>query len=348
MPGKISSFIHSIACVTPHTLIAQADAAKHLAARNGVPEDSLARLFRMAGVETRQTVLSSLDQLYSPQRTAAPSTAERMEIFERSAAALAIAAARKALDDARLNPTSITHLITVSCTGFYAPGFEHAIIQTLELPTTVVRTHIGFMGCHAALNALGVADSFSRSCDGVVLIVCVELCSLHLQYSDQTDLLVANSLFADGAAALVCSAKNELGARFKILSLYSDIITASADLMSWRIRDQGFEMTLSTRLPEMLRGQLPNILNAWSQQSAWNAQEITAWVVHPGGPRLLSACEEVLGDLSDSREVLRQHGNMSSATVLFILDKLAQTSGDYGVIAFGPGVSFEGALVRRL
>ena len=347
MPGKKSSYIHSVACISPQTQIEQPAAARHLAARSTVSPHSIDRLYRLAGVDTRQTALSNLTLLYD-DRSASPSTAARMDHYEQNAAALAIVAARQALHAANLDSNAVTHIITVSCTGFYAPGIDHAIIEALELNTTISRTHIGFMGCHAALNALNIADSLARANDDTVLVVCIELCSLHLQYSDKPDLLVANSLFSDGAAALVCSCSKRSEAKFEVRSFHSQVFKESADLMSWRIKDHGFEMSLSSKLPALLRSELPATLNNWSCKHAWSISEIIGWAVHPGGPRLLNVCESILGELKHSRQVLREHGNMSSPTVLFILDQMARSIGDYGLIAFGPGVSFEGAILRRL
>ena len=339
------SFIHSIACVSPETRITQPNAAEHIAARIEAASGLIDRLYRYSGVVERQTVLPSLEKLYGSE---SPTTAQRMLAYECSAAGLAIASAHKALELAALSPKEITHLITVSCTGFYAPGIDHAIIAELGLEPTVVRTHIGFMGCHAALNALYVADSFARSCGATVLVVCVELCSLHLQYSNVPDLLVANSLFSDGAAAFVCSCHEQSDSQFEVLSMYSQILHGTTDLMSWRIKDHGFEMSLSPRLPKIISTTLPAILESWACKHGWKLDNLLGWAVHPGGPRILNECESLLGDLAISRQVLRQNGNMSSPTVLFILDRLAKVRGNYGVIAFGPGITFEGAMLRRL
>lgn len=347
MPGKKLSYIHSLTTVTPPKKLSQNDAALHMAARSSIDSLVVRRLYRLAGVDVRQTAVDDHDQLYA-DHTTSPSTAQRMQRFEVAATELAISAARAAIFEAQLDPSEISELVTVSCTGFFAPGIDHAIIQALELSTTVARTNVGFMGCHAALNALNLADALARAKNATVLVVCVELCSLHLQYSDIPDLLVANSLFSDGAAAFVCSPDLRTTTRFKIQSLFSDIIPHSQDLMSWRIGDHGFEMTLSSKLPEKIEASLPSIINKWAKRDNWNLNQIAGWAVHPGGPRLLSACEPVTGPLLASREILRSHGNMSSPTVLFILNQVAENNGDYCMLAFGPGVSLEGAILKAI
>jgi predicted naringenin-chalcone synthase len=277
-----------------------------------------------------------------------------MAAFARHAPPLALAAVRAALADAAMAASRITHLITVSCTGFQAPGVDLELISQLGLDAGVQRTHVGFMGCHGALNGLRVAQAFVEAdAEAVVLLCCVELCSLHLYYGWDPEKVVANALFADGAAALLATARPahpEPG--LHLLATGSTVIPDTADLMHWQIGDQGFEMGLSPRVPEAVAGQLRPWLERWLQPRGHRLADIASWAMHPGGPRILQVCGAALGldphQLAVSQAVLQEHGNMSSATVLFILDRLRRTAapGPCLALAFGPGLCAEVALLN--
>jgi predicted naringenin-chalcone synthase len=288
-----------------------------------------------------------------------PTTAARMAAFGDHATPLALAAVRRALTDAAIEATRVTHLITVSCTGFQAPGVDLALIDQLGLDAGVQRTHVGFMGCHGALNGLRVAQAFVEAdADAVVLLCAVELCSLHLYYGWDPEKVIANALFADGAAALVATARSstpgpESGrdASLQLLASGSTVIPNTADLMHWQIGDHGFEMGLSPRVPEAVAGQLRPWLEHWLQPRGHHLADIASWALHPGGPRILQACASALQlephQVAPSQAVLQEHGNMSSATILFILDRLrrAGAPGPCLALAFGPGLCAEAALL---
>jgi predicted naringenin-chalcone synthase len=286
-----------------------------------------------------------------------PSTATRMAAFARHATPLALAAVRGALADAAIEAPRITHLITVSCTGFQAPGVDLALIQQLGLDAGVQRTHVGFMGCHGALNGLRVAQAFVEAdADAMVLLCAVELCSLHLYYGWDPEKVVANALFADGAAALVASARPAKpgpapSPGLKLLATGSTVIPHTAELMHWWIGDHGFEMGLSSRVPEAVAGQLRPWLERWLQPRGLQLADIASWAMHPGGPRILQACAAALQlepqQIGASQAVLQEHGNMSSTTILFILDRLRQAAppGPCLALAFGPGLCAEVALL---
>jgi predicted naringenin-chalcone synthase len=275
-----------------------------------------------------------------------------MRTYSDAATALAANAARAALDEAGACGQQVTHLVTASCTGFQAPGVDLGLCESLDLPTDVGRTHIGFMGCHAALNALRTANAFSTADpDAVVLVCCVELCSLHFQYSDQSQHAVSNALFADGAAAVVASARPDSPwGTFRAAA--STRLPNTADLMSWSIGDNGFEMTLSPRVPAIVRRDLRPWLAEWLHSLQLSVGDIDAWAVHPGGPRILDACEESLklspAALRPSRDILANYGNMSSPTVLFVLDDIRRRCrGNWCVmLAFGPGLVMEAILIE--
>ncbi|QEY31245.1 type III polyketide synthase [Synechococcus sp. RSCCF101] len=282
-----------------------------------------------------------------------PGTADRMRAFARHATPLALKACRAAFRDSGLRPESITHLVTVSCTGFEAPGVDLALIETLALSASVQRTHVGFMGCHGALNGLRVARAYAEADAGAVVLLCsVELCSLHLHYGWEPEKLVANALFADGAAAVVASASPPATGRSLVLRANgATVIPGSRNLMHWQIGDHGFSMGLSPRVPTVVAEALKPWLEGWLDTAALRVEAIRSWALHPGGPKILTACAEALklspAQLTASREVLHDHGNMSSATVLFILERLRRSaeSGPCLALAFGPGLSAEAALL---
>jgi predicted naringenin-chalcone synthase len=285
-----------------------------------------------------------------------------MAAFADHAAPLALAAVRGALAEAAIEAQRVTHLITVSCTGFQAPGVDLALIHQLDLDAGVQRTHVGFMGCHGALNGLRVAQAFVEAdADAVVLLCAVELCSLHLYYGWDPEKVVANALFADGAAALVATARPatpspdnpDPGPGLCLQATGSTVIPHTAELMHWQIGDHGFEMGLSPRVPEAVAGQLRPWLERWLHPRGVQLADIASWAMHPGGPRILQACAVALQlephQIAASEAVLQQHGNMSSATILFILDRLrrAAAPGPCLALAFGPGLCAEVALLNN-
>lgn len=342
-------------------------------------------LFRRSGVQTRHSALLQQSgapmkecQSFYPPRSAAvphgPTTAERMAFYERNAGDLAISAATQALERSGVEPHQVTHLITVTCTGFSAPGFDCQLIQLLPLKPTVSRTQIGFMGCHAALNGLRVARAFvAAEPRSVVLVCCVELCTLHYQYGWDPEQIVAMSLFSDGAGACVVQADefertqrlSETGATarpelpgLKIPSAYrivangALIVPDSSDAMTWRMSDHGFRMTLSPRVPDLLAQHLLPWLTEWLATWGYRPGDISGWAVHPGGPRILQAfCDATQLDprcVEVSREILRRYGNMSSPTLVFILDALRAQLESRPVVAlgFGPGLAVEAMLLN--
>lgn len=305
-----------------------------------------------------------------------PTVAQRMARYTRQAPALAARAARAALQDAEVTPCEIAHLVTVSCTGFSAPGVDVRLIDALGLRRDVSRTLIGFMGCHGAINGLRTADGLARQQraggTGRVLLCCVELCSLHFQYGWNPQRVVANALFADGAAAVVAdldtrdapgdSAHNgrtnhgrgHRGARgngWQLLDTGSCLLRDSHDAMTWSIGDHGFEMTLSPEVPGLIERDLAPWLSHWLARHGLAFDDIGSWAVHPGGPRVLDAVERALAlprSATDaSRRVLAESGNMSSPTVLFILDELRGSGAPLPcvMLAFGPGLTIETALL---
>jgi predicted naringenin-chalcone synthase len=267
---------------------------------------------------------------------------------------LAYQAGRQALDRSGLSAGDITHLVTVSCTGFAAPGMDTGLIKSLGLCRTVQRAHLGFMGCHGALNGLQVTRAIAGADPAAHVLLCaVELCSVHFQYNWEPDQSVPNALFADGAAAVVGGPAGATSAdAWQVAATGSCLFDDTEDDMTWHIGDHGFEMKLSRRVPDLLGAHLRPWLEKWLGQNCLQLDDIGSWAVHPGGPRILSAVEESLdlprGALAVSREVLAECGNMSSPTVLFILDRLRSRQALRPCVAlgFGPGLVAEAALFR--
>jgi prepilin-type processing-associated H-X9-DG protein len=350
----------------PELSIAQTEAEARAASTSSFsPEQqrTLRVLYRTSGVSTRHSVLlergteaEPIRQSFYPPRVdetdGGPTTATRMRRYVAEAPHLAERAARAALDQAQLAPASISHLVTVSCTGFGAPGFDLDLIERLGLDRGVSRTHVGFMGCHGALNGLRVARSLAANDPGAaVLVAAVELCSLHHQYGWHPERLVANALFADGAAAVVgvCQPESDPAA-WRLRASGSQIVANTTDLMSWHVADHGFEMTLSAKVPAVIESALRPWMEAWLAREGTSLANILSWAVHPGGPRILASVQTALGlppdALDPSRRILASHGNMSSPTVLFILEQLRQSNTPRPCVAlgFGPGLAIEAAL----
>ena len=281
-----------------------------------------------------------------------PDTAERMAIYEREALPMAKRAAQQALDESGVRPSDITHLVTVSCTGFAAPGVDIGLIKELELPGTVERTHIGFMGCHGAFNGLRVARAFAESHpDARILLCATEICSIHYHYPWNPKRIVGNALFADGSAALVgVSQKQAPGDAWRQIASGSCLFPDSEYAMNWTIGNNGFEMNLSAKVPNLIAANLRPWLETWLKSHGLAIGDIGSWAIHPGGPRIIGSVEEALGLVEGvawaSREVLTQFGNMSSPTVLFILERLRRQGSPRPCVAlgFGPGLVAEAAL----
>lgn len=359
-----------IGTATPTHSIRQSDAAALAATFAGVEAGegrTLSSLYRHSGIVARGSVVlddpgpEAFAQTFfpppSPQAADGPTTATRMLRYAEEAGPLARAAAGRALESSGIDAASVTHLVTCSCTGFANPGVDVGLVSALGLPPTVARTHVGFMGCHGALSALRVAEAFvAARPESVPLVVCVELCSLHFRYGPGSDAVVANALFADGAAAVVGSgAARETPSRPRwiLRRQWSAILPDSLDEMAWTIGDHGYRMHLSSAVPVALGRHVPHAVAAGLREAGLASADIATWAVHPGGPRILSAVEEALhlppSALSASREVLASHGNMSSATILFILDRLLRdgAAGPCVAMAFGPGLTAEMALFDR-
>lgn len=376
--------ISGIASATPPGVATQEQALDLMVAAAGLTGDKLrfARaIFERSGIHRRASVLCDRGgvQSFYPPAGGPPGTAARMELYARHAPPLAARACAEALSLANVPAGAVTHLVTASCTGFGAPGVDIELIDRLGLRPDVRRIHVGFMGCHAAINALAAASAIvrahrDRDVPVRVLIACVELSSIHLQPSDRPDHIVAGALFGDGAGACVLCGEPDAGGAsagpsLELLDTGSMLVPDSRDAMGWSIGDHGFAMTLAEGVPGLVREHLRAWLDPWLERTLGSAPNLRHldWCVHPGGPRILEAVRDALdldpASLRFSREVLRDHGNMSSATILFILERMlrdhssvaAPVGGGGGgrdhrrpvvMLAFGPGLSLEAALAR--
>ncbi len=359
--------VTGIGTAVPTHSITQPEAAESWAALAGV-EGRKARtikaLYGKSRVRKRHsTILEGTDEGGAPRQTffqpargagdPGPSTQARMLRFESDAPELAARAARAALEEAGTEADRITHLVTVSCTGFFAPGPDIELVERLGLSPSVERTHVGFMGCHGSLNGLRVASAFTGAWpEARVLVASVELCTLHMSYDWDPDTLVANSLFGDGAAALVGVRPGDgvSGSSWRLAASGTFLLPESADAMTWRIGDHGFRMTLAATVPHIIKTHLRGWVEGWLAENGLSLAGVATWAVHPGGPRILTSVQEALElgpqDNAVSREVLSEFGNMSSATILFTLDRLRRQDAPRPLVAmaFGPGLVVEAAL----
>ncbi|SDE21732.1 type III polyketide synthase [Auraticoccus monumenti] len=368
-----SAAVHAIGTALPPNVLEQPVARDLLAAQPGLSRLGVRRLraaFDASSIDTRHTVL---DELVDPADGSPfvgpdgllvhPSTGVRNARYVRHVPELVLQAARRALAGApELTAGDVTHVITASCTGFFAPGPDHVLVRELGLSPATERMHLGFMGCYAAFPALRAARTIcTADPDAVVLVVCVELCTLHVHSGDDLDTVVASSVFADGAAAALVTARPPAPGR-TVLGLdgfASAVVDDGREEMAWTIGDLGFDMVLTAAVPKVLEREVARALEPLRADDPALAgrpwREVDGWAVHPGGRSVLDRVQVALGldeeQLAPSREVLRRHGNMSSATVLFILaDLLADPDGPGRVcaVAFGPGLTVESALLSRV
>lgn len=325
--------------------------------------DFLNKIYASSGIAKRHSVLADYtrnapeDFEFYPANWALepfPSTAARMKLYEKWSVALAEESCRKALRESGARPTEVTHLIFTTCTGLFAPGPDILLLRRLGLGPQVNRAVLGFMGCYAGFNGMRMAGQIlAAEPEAVVLQVCVELCTLHFQKKALPDFIVANSLFGDGAAAAVYARPGRLKKGLgDLLATHSRIEGDSLDHMSWRIGASGFEMRLDREVPARLKAAAPGFV-AELLGKAGLAHGASAWAIHPGGRKIIDEVQAALS-LTDSqvlasREVLNACGNMSSSTILFVLDRELRRASKRAVTAlgFGPGLTMEGAIFSR-
>lgn len=333
-------------------------------------ERALRIMYARSGINNRYSALADFG--YAPEnweffpsdfeQQAFPSIEKRMNFYMQQAVPLALAAIKACLP-ADFDLSLITHLITVSCTGMSAPGIDIEIVQQLGLNTHTDRTSVNFMGCYASIHALKQADAIAKSNPkSVVLIVSVELCTLHFQKVNNHENHTANLLFSDGAAAALIVSDELAQAKqlkgFKMHSFYSSLIYDGKADMAWHLTAHGFLMKLSAYIPALIEQDFKKFYDDALSHGKCNSTAIQHWAIHPGGRRILEVVAQALAlenkDLSHAYDVLKNYGNMSSPTILFVLKSILDLPGfkqeaeHTFAAAFGPGLTLESVILEHV
>jgi alkylresorcinol/alkylpyrone synthase len=301
------------------------------------------RIFAGAGVRSRHAVASPLDEDLSTWGTGA-----RMERYVQEALPLGKQAVAGALDAAGLPPGEVGLFAVATCTGYATPGLDIRLASDLGMPPGLQRLLVGHMGCYAAIPGLAAVSDFVTARTRPAVLLCCELTSLHVQPA-QPDLeqVVAHALFSDAATAVVVEPDAGRGRRLAGIVARTD--PSTADHMTWDVTDLGFRMGLSPRVPDVLSRHVGGVVDELLGTAGLRTEDVAGWAVHPGGPRILDVVRDELGlteeQMGASRRVLAEHGNCSSATVLLVLQELADVDGPVVAMAFGPGLTLYAALL---
>jgi predicted naringenin-chalcone synthase len=329
-------------------------------AMNEVDKRKLKFLYHQSGIETRYSVLPDYslcanDWKFYPATENLepfPNLELRMKWFNKTALSLSVNAIEKCIHN-KIDKEEITHLITVSCTGISAPGLDLQIMEAMNLPANIFRTSVNFMGCYAAIHGLKLADAFCANDKSArVLIVCTELCTLHFQKENTLDNIASSLLFGDGSAAVLVAHNDVEMQGIRINNFYSEVAFKGKKDMSWELSSSGFLMTLSGYVPDLIEEDFDNLLCNALDNANIGKNEISHWCMHPGGKRILTSIEKSIDitseDLKHSYSVLKNYGNMSSPTILFVLKEIIDSlpikkekkTNIFGA-AFGPGLTLE-------
>lgn len=367
------SKIFNISTALPEHRHAQQDIAEFMAKvyEEEFGEDigrKLKLLYERSSIRSRYSVIPEYtiinDRDFIPAKAGEnewPDVSKRLKIFDSHAGKLASQALLKSASILN-NVKEITHLITVSCTGMSAPGLDIDIIRILNLDTNINRTSVNFMGCYAAIHALKQADYICRSNpDAIVAVVCVELCTLHFQNAADKDNQTANMIFGDGCAACLVmgettAAKYSGNQSAEIAGFYSDLVFTGINDMAWNITARGFEMVLSSYIPDLIKQDIQQLLDKALDRFGMQRDEIHNWAIHPGGKKILEAVGQALSltddQLKESYQVLSEYGNMSSATILFVIKEILENKSKSAhptfAVAFGPGLTLESMLLKNV
>lgn len=325
---------------------------------------TLKYLYHQSGISNRYSVLSDYsrkpaDWTFYPAAENLepfPSLEQRMKVFNRHAPGLSASAIRNCLEN-QLDLKEISHLITVTCTGLSAPGLDLQLMELLDLPKNIFRTSVNFMGCYAAIHALKLADALCTADPAAkVLIVCTELCTLHFQQKATTDNITSSLLFGDGSAAVLVTGAEDKTKGFPLLGFYGEVMPKGKQDMSWELSSTGFAMILSNYVPKLIEEDFEKLVNQALSKQGISRDQITHWSIHPGGKRILESIEKSLslpnGKLYESYRILRDYGNMSSSTILFVLKEILSGMDNkpnqkvFGA-AFGPGLTMETFIVGK-
>jgi predicted naringenin-chalcone synthase len=316
-------------------------------------------LYNHSGISFRYSVIPDFD-LRKNERVffndtddllPVPSIGKRMELYNQFAATLSAKTIIKCLEG-KIDTKNITHLITVSCTGMSAPGLDLQLIELMGLPKQIFRTSVNFMGCYAAIHAMKLADAFCNNDKNAnVVIVCTEFCTLHFQTEPTVDNLTSSLLFADGCAAILMQ-HNDAGKGLQIENFFSDVNFDGRKDMAWELSSTGFLMTLSGYIPELIKADFERLVAKALQKTNKTKNDISHWCIHPGGKKIVDTIADTLQidkqAFNNSYEVLNDYGNMSSPTVLFVLQKIMneiENNSTHNEVvfgaAFGPGLTME-------
>lgn len=363
------AYIQNIATVVPERSYEQKflrDRMKEYISDKEITQRIIHRIYSKSGINKRHTVIPDFNANGDPRfffqkdgTLSVPTTGARNELYTQKAKKLFVETARQVIDEnPSTNRSDITHVITVSCTGFFAPEPAFEIIQQLDLSPNTQRYHLGFMGCFAAFPAMKMAKAFCESQpDANVLIVCLELCSIHLQPSELSDNLISASVFADGSAGMIISTNKTNTPSFELQHFSTAIAPKSEKDMAWTIGDTGFDMVLSSYVPDIIESNLAQSVEPLFSDYQMAADQIQHWALHPGGRAILDKIQQsfklVDKQLAPSRKVLADYGNMSSATILFVLAELLKQPAQNAhepvlAMAFGPGLTIESGLLQKV
>lgn len=357
------SKISSIAAAVPQYRHEQKDILpfmQRVYAMNEPDKRKMKFLYQQSGINTRYSVLPDYG-LQANDWTFYPATENlepfpdlelRMEWYNKAAAPLSVSAIEKCIDG-RISKEKITHLITASCTGMSAPGLDLQVVEAMGLSPKIFRTSLNFMGCYAAIHALKLADALcSENRDAHVMIVCTELCTLHFQKENSIDNITSSLLFGDGAAAVLVTHDSNRQTGLRIKNFYSEVAFKGKQHMSWQLSSLGFLMKLSNYLPDLIEEDFDSLVQNALSQAGIHKSDISHWCIHPGGKKILTSIQKSINipeeSLRQSYNVLRDYGNMSSPTILFVLKEImaqlknnSQHKTNIFGAAFGPGLTME-------
>jgi predicted naringenin-chalcone synthase len=322
-----------------------------------IEKRKLSFLYHQSNIEKRYSVIGDFSlpreewQFLSQLDNSFPSLEKRLELYKKEALPLSVNAIKRCIDG-HIKPSAITHLITVSCTGMSAPGLDLEIMEAMNLQQNIFRTSVNFMGCYAAIHAMKIADMICKTNENAnVIIVATELCTLHFQKEYTLDNAASSLLFSDGSAALLMSNNFENKNSVSVNSFHSAISFKGKQDMAWELSSKGFLMTLSGYIPQLIEEDIFTLVNENLKKNNLQKEDITHWCIHPGGRKIIDTIQKKLSlcecALNHSRNVLRNYGNMSSPTILFVLKEMmddlknnAKPANIFGV-AFGPGLTME-------
>ena len=363
-------YLHRITTVVPEKFYTQEFALEltlKLAGDSEKKRNLLTKLYRGTQIKKRHSVIEDYDKDPSeytfypknPTLKPEPSTAERNDLYIREAKRLTLKASEQLFEEMpEFDREKVTHVITVSCTGFVAPGLDFFLARDLGLKPTVHRYNIGFMGCQGAFPGMKLArDICLADPNARVLLVNVEICSIHLQQREEMDIIVSNAIFADGISAALISANKDdaKGDKYRLEDFATSFAANTENDMAWKIGDHGFLMKLSVYVPQIVKDNIKPLMDGLFEDAGIKKEDIDIWAIHPGGRSILERAEEALGitreDLDASYRVMQEYGNMSSTTIMFVLSDILKEPKKKGKVfaaAFGPGITVEVGLMEKI